>query len=97
LTENIQNTNSSICSGQIHSNFALFRSSMTDEEEFAARSQLKWTREGGMDIALSPPKNGPRGPRPRMAGHVAINQGQRSQRYGQPELVPHNHEYPIEA
>jgi hypothetical protein len=40
-----------------------------------------------MDIALSPPANGSRGPRPRMAGHVAINQGQRSQRYGQPELV----------
>ena len=28
-----------------------------------------------MDIALSPPANGPRGPRPRMAGHVAITQG----------------------
>ena len=42
---------------------------------------------GRLDIALSPPANGPRGPRPRMAGYVAINQGQRSQRYGQPELV----------
>ncbi len=33
---------------------------MTDEEEFAARSQLKWTRgRRRMDIALSPPANGP--------------------------------------
>jgi hypothetical protein len=35
-----------------HSNFAPFRSSMTDEEEFAARSQLKWTREGDTWILL---------------------------------------------
>jgi hypothetical protein len=28
-----------------HSNFTL-RSSMTDEEEFVARSQLKWARDG---------------------------------------------------
>jgi hypothetical protein len=35
-----------------HSNFALFRSAMTDEEEFAARSQLKWTREGDAWILL---------------------------------------------
>src|SRR4029077_20260563 len=35
-----------------HSNFALFRSSMTDEEEFSARSQLKWTREGDAWILL---------------------------------------------
>src|SRR6476660_2381937 len=35
-----------------HSNFALFRSSMTDEDEFAARSQLKWTREGDAWILL---------------------------------------------
>ena len=34
---------------------------MTDEEEFSARSQLKWTREENVDIALSPPANGPRG------------------------------------
>ena len=32
--------------------FALFRSSMTDEEELAARSQLKWTREGDAWILL---------------------------------------------
>jgi hypothetical protein len=32
--------------------FALFRSSMTDEEEFSARSQLKWTREGDAWILL---------------------------------------------
>jgi hypothetical protein len=35
-----------------HSNFALFRSSMTDEEEFSACSQLKWTREGDAWILL---------------------------------------------
>ena len=31
---------------------------MTDEEEFAARSQLKWTREGDAWNALSPTPNG---------------------------------------
>ena len=48
---------------------------MTDEEEFSARSQLKWTREGDegrMDIALSPPANGPRGPRQEPPRHVAL-------------------------
>ena len=42
---------------------------MTDEEEFAARSQLKWTREGDAWILLyRRPANGPRGPHrpPRM-------------------------------
>jgi hypothetical protein len=34
------------------SNFGIFRSVMTDEEEFAARSQLKWTREGDEWILL---------------------------------------------
>src|SRR5262245_17595538 len=32
--------------------FCFFRSFMTDEEEFAARSQLKWTREGDAWILL---------------------------------------------
>jgi hypothetical protein len=32
--------------------FCTFGSSMTDEEEFAARSQLKWTREGDAWILL---------------------------------------------
>ena len=36
---------------------------MTDKEEFAARSQLKDAGRRRMDIALSPPANGPRGPR----------------------------------
>jgi hypothetical protein len=35
-----------------HSNFALSRSPMTDEEEFSARSQLKWTREGDAWLLL---------------------------------------------
>ena len=35
-----------------HSNFALFRGSMTNQEEFAARSQLKRTREGDAWILL---------------------------------------------
>jgi hypothetical protein len=35
-----------------HSNFALFRSSMTDQDEFAARSRLKWTREGDAWLLL---------------------------------------------
>ena len=33
-------------------NSALFRSFMTDEEEFAARSQLKWKRDGDAWILL---------------------------------------------
>ena len=50
---------------------------MTDEEEFAARSQLKWTREGdAMDIALSPTANGPRCPRHGPPWHVAFSQSQ---------------------
>ena len=61
-----------------HSNFALFRSPMTDEEEFSARSQLKWDAgRRRMDIALSPPANGPRGPRQEPPRHVAINQSGR--------------------
>jgi hypothetical protein len=32
--------------------FCTFRSLMTDKEEFAARSQLKWTREGDAWILL---------------------------------------------
>jgi hypothetical protein len=48
---------------------------MTDEEEFAARSRLKWTREG--DAWLSPPANGPRGPRQEPPRHVAISQSRR--------------------
>jgi hypothetical protein len=35
-----------------HSNFALFGSSMTDEEEFAARWQFKWQRDGSDWILL---------------------------------------------
>jgi hypothetical protein len=47
---------------------------MTDEEEFAARSQLKWTREGDAWILLyRRPANGPRGPH-RPPPHVAISQ-----------------------
>ena len=62
---------------------------MIDEEEFAARSQLKWTRDRRrMDIALSPPANGPRGARQGPPGHVAISQTRRHlKRRGQPELV----------
>jgi hypothetical protein len=62
---------------------------MTDEEEFSARSQLTWTREGdGMDIALSPPANGPRGPRQEPPRHVAISQsGRYPKRHRQPVLV----------
>jgi hypothetical protein len=39
------------CSIAADSDFTL-RSSMTDKEEFAARSQLKWTREGNAWILL---------------------------------------------
>jgi hypothetical protein len=40
--------------GEIHSpsKFASSRSAMIDEEEFAARSHLKWTREGDAWILL---------------------------------------------
>jgi hypothetical protein len=37
---------------QSHSDLALFSSPMTDEEEFAARNQLKWRREGDAWILL---------------------------------------------
>ena len=58
---------------------------MTDKDEFAARSQLKWTREGD---TLSPPANGPRGPRQGPLRHVAISQSRRHpKRHGQPVLV----------
>jgi hypothetical protein len=66
--DNNRNTNGSICSNEIRewfewvilqlsgevarqANFAL-RDIMIDEEEFAARSQLKWTREGDAWILL---------------------------------------------
>jgi hypothetical protein len=59
-SENNWKTNSSICSGQIREWFErlilqlrgeitrnpILHFAMTDEEEFAARSQLKWAREG---------------------------------------------------
>ena len=62
---------------------------MTDEEEFAARSQLKWTREGDEWILLlSPPANGPGGPRQGPFRHVAISQSRRHpKRSGQSLLV----------
>ena len=62
---------------------------MTDQDEFAARSQLQMDAgRQRMDIALSPPANGPRGPRQGPLRHVAISQSRRHpKRHGQPELV----------
>jgi hypothetical protein len=62
---------------------------MTDEEEFSARSQLKWTRgRRRLVITLSPPENGPRGPRQVPPRHVAISQSRRHpKRHRQPVLV----------
>ena len=62
---------------------------MTDDEEFLlpAPSSMGAGRRR-LDIALSPPANGPRGPRQGPLWHVAISQSRRHpKRHGQPVLV----------
>ena len=62
---------------------------MTDEEEFCCPlpAQMDAGRRR-MDIALSPPANGPRGPRQEPPRHVAISQSRRyPKRHRQPVLV----------
>jgi hypothetical protein len=51
---------------------------MTDEEEFSARSQLKWTREGDAWILLYRRARGPGRPPP----HVAISQSPQRKTHG---------------
>ena len=61
------------------------RNSMTDEEELPAQMDAG---RGRMDITLSPPANGPRGPRQGPLRHVAISQSRRHpKRHGQTVLV----------
>jgi hypothetical protein len=62
---------------------------MTDDEEFAARAQLKWTRDGDAWISLYRRRRmGPRGPQQGSLRHVAIDQCRRHpKRHGQPVPV----------
>ena len=62
---------------------------MTDEEEFAARSQLKWTREGDAWILLYRRRRlGRVIPDKERPGNVAISQSRRQpKRHGQSLLV----------
>ena len=59
-----------------HSNLH-FLDSMTDEEEFAARSQLKWTREGDAWILLYRRRRMAAWSRHGPPWHVAISQSRR--------------------
>ena len=61
---------------------------MTDEEEFAARSQLKWTRQGDAWILLYRRRRMRRVvPDKDHQGHVAFSQIKWPERHGQPVLV----------
>ena len=62
---------------------------MTDEEEFAARSQLEMgAGRRRLDIALSPPAKWAEWSRQGPLRHVAISQSRRHpKRHGQPVLV----------